>query len=197
MAPWTVAAGCLVLHYLPEFAQTHVHEVSDAIQPSHPLYSPSPSSLSLSQQQIFFNESVLLIKWPKHWSFSFSSSLSREYSGLISLRIDGFDFLAVQGRLCSLLQHHNSETSVLWYSSFFMVQLSHPYMTTGKTVAFTVQTFVGKVMSLLFNTLSRFVIAFLSRSECLLISWLQSSSTVILEPKKIKSVLVPIFSPLP
>ena len=172
MAPWTVAAGCLVLHYLPEFAQTHVHEVSDAIQPSHPLYSPSPSSLSLSQQQIFFSESVLLIKWPKHWSFSFSSSLSREYSGLISLRIDGFDFLAVQGRLCSLLQHHSSKASALQCSGFFMVQHSHPYMTAGKTIGLTVSTFVGKVMSLLFNTQSSFVIAFPPRSKCLLILWL-------------------------
>ena len=117
---------------------------------------------------VFSNESALLIKWPKHWSFSFSSSLSREYSGLISLRIDGFDFLAVQGRLCSLLQHHSSKASALQCSGFFMVQHSHPYMTAGKTIGLTVSTFVGKVMSLLFNTQSRMVIAFLLRSVRLL-----------------------------
>ena len=123
--------------------------------------------------KVFSNESALRIRWPKYWSFSFSISPSNEYSGLISLRIDWFDLLAVQGTLKNLLQHHSSKTAILWHSAFFMVQLSHPYMTTGKTTALTRQTFVGKVMSLLFNMLSMFVIAFLSRSKCLLILWLQ------------------------
>ena len=127
--------------------------------------------------RVFSNESALHIRWPKYWSFSFSISLSNEYSGLISFRIDWFYLLAVQGTLNSLLQHHRC-------SAFFMVQLSHPYMTTGKTIALTRWTFAGKVMSLLFNMLSRLVITFPPRSECLLISWLQSPSAVILEPRK-------------
>ena len=143
----------------------------------------------------FSNELILHIRWPKHWSFSFSISPPNEYSGLISFRIDRFNLLAVQGTLKSLLQHHSSKASVLWHSAFFMVQLSHPYMTTGKTIALTRWTFVGKVMSLLFNMLSRLVIVFLPRSKCLLISGLQSPSAVILEPKKIKSVTVSIVSP--
>ena len=126
---------------------------------------------------------------------SFSISPSNEYSGQISFRIDWFDLLAVQGTFESLLQHHNSKASVLWCSAFFMLQLSHPYMTTGKTITLTKWTFVGKVMSLLFNTLSRFLIAFLPRSKRLLISWLQSPSAVIMEPKKIKSLTVSIDSP--
>ena len=125
---------------------------------------------------VFFNESVLRIWWPKYWSFSFSISPSSEYSGLISFRMDLFDLLAVQGTLKSLLQHYSSKASLLLCSAFFIVQLSHPYMTTGETIALTRQTFVGKVMSLLFNMLSKFVIAFLPRSKCLLISWLQSPS---------------------
>ena len=129
--------------------------------------------------RVFSKESVLHINWPKYWSFSFSISPSNEYSGLISFRMDWFD-LAVQGTLKSLLQHHR----ILWHSAFFIVQLSHPYMTTGKTKALTIQTFVGKVMYLLFNMLSRLVIAFLPRSKHLLISWLQSPSAVILGPKK-------------
>ena len=133
--------------------------------------------------------------WPKYWSFSFNISPSNEYSGLISFRIDWLDLLAVQGTLKSLLQHHNSKASILWCSAFFMVQLSHPYMTTGKTIALTIWTFVGKVMSLLFNMQFRFVIAFLPGSKHLLISWLQSPSAVILEPKEIKSVTVSIDSP--
>ena len=128
-------------------------------------------------------------------NYSFCIHPSNEYSRLISLRIDWFDLLAIQGTLKSLLQHHSSKASILWYSAFFMVQLSHPYMTTGKTIALTRWTFVGKVMSLLFNMLSRFVIAFLPRSKRLLISWLQSPSAVILEPKKIKSVTVSTVSP--
>ena len=143
----------------------------------------------------FYNESVLCIRWPKYWSFSFSISLSNEYSGLISFRMDWFDLPAVQGTLKSLLQHHSSKASILWHSAFFMVQLSHPYMTTGKTIALTRRTFVGKVTSLLFNMLSRLVIAFLPRSKSLLISWLQSPFSVIWEPKKIKSATVSIVSP--
>ena len=131
---------------------------------------------------VFSNESVLHVRWPKYWSFSFNISPSNEYSGLISFQIDWFDLLAVQGTVKSLPQHHSSKASILWHSAFFTVQLSHPYMTTGKTIALTRWTFVGKVMSLLFNMLSRLVIAFLPRSKHLLISWLQSPSVVILEP---------------
>ena len=151
----------------------------------HPLLLPSifPSI------RVFSNESALRIRWPKFWSFSFSISPSNEYSGLISFRIDWLDLLAVQG---SLLQHHGSKPSILRCSAFFIVQLSHPYTTTGKNIALT---FVGKVMSLLFNMLSRLVIAFLPRSNCLLISWLQSPSAVILEPKKTKPLTVSIVFP--
>ena len=129
--------------------------------------------------RVFSNESALHIRWPKYWSFSFSINPSNEYSGLISFRMDWFDLLAVQGTLKSLLQHHSSKASILQHSAFFMVQLSHPYVTTGKTIALTRWTFVGKVMSLLFNMLSKLVIAFLPRSKRLLISWLQSPSAVI------------------
>ena len=135
--------------------------------------------------RVFSNESVLCIRWPKYWSFSFSIRSSNEYSGLISFRMDWLDLLAVQGTLKSLLQHHSSKASIFRCSACFMVQLSHPYVTTGKTTALTRHTFVGKVMSLLFNMLSRLVIAFLSRSKRLFISRLQSPSAVILEPKKI------------
>ena len=128
------------------------------------------------------------MRWPKYWSFSFSISPSKEHPGLISFRMDWLDLLAVQGTRKSLLQHHSSKASILWCSAFFTVQLSHPYVTTGKPIGLTRRTFVDKVMSLLFNMLSRLVIAFLPRSKCLLISWLQSPSAVILEPKKIKSV---------
>ena len=137
--------------------------------------------------RVFSSESALHIRWPKYWNFIFSISPSNEYSGLVSFRMDWLDLLAVQGTLKSLLKHHSSKASVLWHSAFFMVQLSHPYMTTGKTIALTRRTFVDKVMSLLFNMLSRLVITFLPRSMCLLISWLQSPSAVILEPKKIVS----------
>ena len=138
--------------------------------------------------RVFSNESVLPIRWPKYWSFSFSICPINEYSGLISFRMDWLDPLAVKGTLKSLLQHYSSKVLILWPSVFFIVQLSHPYMTTGKTIDLTRWTFVGKVMSLLFNMLSRLVLTFLSRSKCLLISWLQSPSAVILEPKKIKSI---------
>ena len=134
--------------------------------------------------RVFSNESVPHIKWPKYWSFSFNISPSNEHPGLISFRMDWLDLLAVQGALKTLLQHHSSKASILWHSAFFTVQLSHPYMTTGKTIALTRWTFVGKVMSLLFNMLSRLVITFLPRRKRLLISWLQSPSAVILEPPK-------------
>ena len=133
--------------------------------------------------RVFTNESVLCIRWPKCWSFSFNISPSNEYSGLISFRMDWLDLPEVQRTLNSLLQHHSSKASILWCSAFFMVHLSHPYMTTGKTISLTRQSFVGKVMSLLFNMLSRLVITFLPNSKCLLISWLQSPSAVTLEPK--------------
>ena len=145
--------------------------------------------------RVFSNESALLIRWPKYRSFSFNISPSNEHPGLISYRMDWLDLLAVQGTLKNLLQHHSSKASILWRSAFFIVQLSHPYMTTGKTIALTRRTFVGKVMSLLFNMLSRLVITFLPRSKHLLISWLQSPSEVILEPRKIKSDTVSTVSP--
>ena len=186
----------LPVHYqLPELAQTRVHWVNDEIQPSHPLSSPSSLTFNLSQHQGFSNELVLPIRWPKYWSFHFSTSPSNEYSELISFRKDLLDLLATQGTLKGLLQYHSSNTSILQHSAFFIVQLSHPYMTTGKNIALTRQAFVGKVMSLLFNKLSMLVINFLLRSKHLLISWLQSSSAVILEPKKIKSVTVSIVFP--
>ena len=187
--------GFPVLHYLLEFAQTHVHWVNDTIQPSHPLSSPSPPAFSPSQHQGLSNKSVLWIRWPKYWSFSFNISLSTEHSALISFRIDWCDLLAVQVTLESLLQHHSSKASILGCSVLFIAQLSHPYMTTGKTIALTRWTFVGKVMSLLLNMLSRLVITFLPRSKHLLISWLQSPSVVILEPKKTKSATVSTVYP--
>ena len=142
--------------------------------------------------RVFSNESVLCIRWPKCWSFSFSNSPSNEYSGVISFRIHWFELLAVHGTINNLLQHHSSKVSILWCLVFFKVQLSHPCMTTGKTIALTRWTFVGKVMSLLFNMLSKLVIAFLPRSKHLLISWWQSPSAVILDPPKIRSVTVSI-----
>ena len=145
------------------------------------LLSPIPPSI-----RVFSNESTLRMRWPKYWSFSFSISPSSEHPGLISFRMDWSDLLAVRGTLKSLLQHHSSKASIFRCSAFFTVQLSHPYMTTGKTIALTRQTFVGKVMSLLFNMLSRLVITFLPNSKRLLISWLQSPSAVILEPQKNK-----------
>ena len=145
--------------------------------------------------RVFSNESVLCIRWPKYWSFSFNISPSNEYSGMISFRMDWLDLLAVQGTLKSLLKHHSSKASFLRCSAFLIVQLSHPYMSTGKTITLTRQSFVGKVMSLLFNMLSRLVITFLPRNNCLLISWLQSPFAVILEPPKIKSATVSTVSP--
>ena len=186
--------GFPILHYLPKFVQTHVHWVGDAIQPSHPLPPLLLLPLFFPSIRVLSNESTLHVGWPKYWSFSFSIRPSSEYLGLISFRIDWFDLLAVQGTLKSLLQH-SSKASVLQFSAFFMVQLSHQYMTNGKTTALTTQTYVSKVMSLLFSMLSMFVTAFLPRGKHLLISWLQSLSTVILEPKKRKSITVSIVSP--
>ena len=158
-----------------------------SVMPSHHLNLCSPLFLPpsiLPSIRVFLNESVLCIRWPKYWSFSFNISPSNEHSGLICFRIDWLDLLAVQGTLKSLLQHHSSKAPILWCSAFFIVQLSHPCMTTGKTIGLTIWTFFGKVMSLLLNMLSRLVITFLPRNKCLLISWLQSPSAVILEPQK-------------
>ena len=182
-----------VLHCLPEFAQTHVHWVIDAIYPSHPL----PPLLLLPSVfpsiRVFSNELTLHIRWLQGRNFSFSISPSIEYSRLISFRIKWFDPHAVQGTHKSLLQHHCSKASIIWHSGFFTVQLSHLCMTTGKTMALTMWTFVSKLMSLFSNMLSRFVIAFLPRSKYLFISWLQSPSAVILEPEKRKAVTAPTF----
>ena len=187
--------GSSVLSYLLEFAQIYVHWVGDAILPPHPLLPPSPFAFSLPQHQSLFQwvrfsyqeAKVLELKLQHQWSIQdwFPLNIPNEYSGLISFRIDWLDLLAVQGTLKSLLQHHSSKASNLWHSVFFIVQLSHPYMTTGKIIALSRQTFSGKVMSLLFNMLSRLVIAFLPRNKHLLISWLKSPSSVILDPKKI------------
>ena len=170
----------------------------ESVMPSNHLILCRPLLLLTSvfpSIRVFSNESALHMRWPKYWSFSFSISLSNEYSGLISFRMDWLDLLEVQGTLKSLLQHHSSKVSILQNSAFFIVQHSHSYMTTGKTIALTRWTFVGKVMSLLFNMLSRLVITFLPRSKHLLISWLQSPSAVILEPRKIKSATVSSVSP--
>ena len=185
--------GLPVHHQLPEFTQLKFIE---SVMPSsllilcHPLLLLPPIPPSI---RFFSNESALCIRWPKYWSFSFSISSSNEHPGLISFRMDWLDLLAVQGTLKSLPQHHSSKASILQHSAFFTIQFSHPYMTTGKIIALTRQTFVGKVMSLLFYMLSRLVITFLPRSKHLLISWLQSPSAVILEPKKNSLTLFPLF----
>ena len=179
--------GFPVHHQLPEFTQAQVHKVGDA---SNHLILCCPLLLLPSifpSIQVFSNDPVLCIKWPKYWSFSFSISPSNEYSGLISFTVDWLDLLTVQGTLKSLLQHHSSKASIFWCSVFFMVQLSHPYMTTGKIIALMIWTFVGKVMFLLLNMLSRFIITFLPRSKCL-----NFTAAVIVEPKKIKSVTISI-----
>jgi len=189
------AAGQASLSPTPGITQTHVHQ--SVMPTSHLilcwLFLLPPSNFP--SIGVFSNESVLHIGWPKYWSFSFNISPSNEYSGLISFRMDWLDLLAVQGSLKSLLQHHSSKASILQCSAFFTLQLSHPYMTTGKTIALTRWTFVGKDMSLLFNMLSKLVITFLLRSKRLLIAWLQSPSTVIFEPPKIKSITVFTVSP--
>ena len=186
--------GLPVHHQLLEFTQTHVHWVSDAIQPSHPLSSPSPV-FNLSQNQDLCQWVRSLNQMAKYWRFSFNISPSTEHSGLISFRMYRLDLLAVQETLKSLLKCHSSKASILQCSAYFIFQHSHPYVMTGKTIALTRWTFVGKVMSLFFNTLSRLVITFLLRSKRLLISWLQSPSAVILEPRKIKSAAVFTVSP--
>ena len=187
--------GLPVHQKLPEFTQLKSIEL---VMPSNHLILCHPLLLLPSifpSIRVFFKESVLHIRWPKYQSFSFNISPFNEYSGLISFRMDWLDVLVVQGTLKSLLQHHSSKSSILRHSAFFIVQLSHPYVTTGKTKALTRWTFVGKVMSLLLNMLSRLVITFLPRSQRLLISWLQSPSAVILEPPKIKSYTASTVSP--
>ena len=187
--------GLPVYHKFPESTQTHVHWVGDA---SNHLILYRPLLLLPSifpSVKVFSNESALHIRWPKYWSFSYNISPSNEHLGLISFRMDWLNLLAVQGTHKSLLQHHSSKASILQCSASIIVQLWHPFMTTGKTIALTRRTFVDKVMSLVLNTLSRLVITFLPRSKCLLISWLQSPSAVILEPPKIKSATVSTFSP--
>ena len=176
--------GLPVHHHLSEPAQTHVHWVGYAIQPSHPLLSPSPPPSIFLSIRVFLNESVLRIRWPKYWSFSFSISPSNGYSGLITCRIDWLDLLAVQGTLKILLQHHSSKASILWCSAFSIVQFSHPYKTTGKTIALSRWTFVGNIMSLLFKMLSRLVIVFLPRSKHPLISWLWACLQWFWSPRK-------------
>ena len=187
--------GFPVLHHLPELLKFTPIE---SVMPSNHLILCHPLlllSLILPSIRVFSNASVLRIRWPKYWSFKLYISPSNEYSGLISFRIDWLDLLAIQGTLKSLLQHHSSEASILQHSASFIVQLSHPHMTTGKTIALTRWTFVGKVMFLIFNMLSRFVIAFLPNSKHLLISCLQSPSAMILEPQNIKSLTISIVSP--
>ena len=194
--PWIAAhQASLSITNSPESTQTHVHE---SVMPSNHLILCRPLLLLPSifpSIRVFSNESPLRIRWPKYWSFSFSISPSNEHPGLISFRMDWLDLLAVQGMLKSLLQHHSSKASILWHSAFFIVQLSHPYMITGKIIALTRWTFVDKGMSLLFNKLSRVVIIFLPRSKGILISSLQSPSAVILEPRKIKLATVSTVSP--
>ena len=179
----------------PRVCSNYVYWIGDVIQPSCPLSSPSPPASVFPSIRVFSNESPPHIRWPKYWSFSFKISPSSEHPGLISFRMDWLDLLAVQGTLKSLLQHHISKASVLQRSVFFIVQLLHSYMTTEKTIPLMIWNFVGQVIPVLFNTLSRLVLAFLPRSKHLLISWLQLLSAVILEPKKIKSVTVSTLFP--
>ena len=188
---WSTS-GFPALYYLLEFTQTHVHWISDAIQPFPPLSLPLFLLSAFPSIREFSN---VCIRWPKYWSFSFSISPSNEYWGLISLKISWFDLLAVQATLKGLLQHHSWKASILWCSAFFTVQLSQLYVTTWRTIALIIWTFVSRVMSLLFNTLPGFFVVFLPRSNGLLISWLQSLYTMILEPKKRKSVTTttPVF----
>ena len=188
-------SGLPVHHQLPESTQTTPIEL---VMPSNHLILCRPLLLLPSifpSIRVFSNELAFHIRWPKYWSFSFNISPFNEHPGLISFRMDWLELLAVQGTLKSLLQHHSSKASILLCSAFFIVQLSHPYMTTGKTIALTRWSFVGKVISLLFNMLSRLVITFLPRSKRLLILWLQSQSAVILEPRKIKSATISTVSP--
>ena len=196
MTPWTAACQTSLsitkTQGLPKLMSIH------SVMPSNHFLLCCPLLLTPSifpSIRVFSNESALCIRWPKYWSFSFSIIPFNEYSGMISFRIHWFDLIAVQGTRKSLLQHHSSKASIIWRSAFFIVQLSHPYVTTGKTIALTRWAFVGKVTSLLLKMLSRLVITFLPRSKRLLISWLQSPSAVILEPRKIKSATVSTVSP--
>ena len=187
MTPWT--ATCQASLSITNSQSLPKLMAIESVMPSNHLILCCPLLLlpsTFPSIRVFSNESALHIRWPKHWSFIFNISPSNEHSGLISFRMDWLDLLAVQGTLKSLLQQHSSKASILQHSTFFILQLSHPYITTGKTIALTRRNFVGKVMSLLLNTLSRLVITFLLRSKRLLISWLQSPSVVILEPKKHK-----------
>ena len=187
--------GLLIHHQLLESTETHVHRVGDAILPLHSLLSLLLLPSIFSSIRVFSNELALCIWWPKYWSFGFNISPSNEHPGLISFRMDCLDLLSVQGTLKSLLQHHSSKASILRCSAFFIVQLSHPYMITGKIMTLTKQTFVDKVMTLLFNMLPRLVITFLPRSKHLLISWLQSPSAVIWSPKNKVSHCFHIYFP--
>ena len=194
--PWT--AACQAFLSITNSWSLLKHMSIELVMPSSHLILCHPLLLLPSifpSIRVFSNESVLHIRWPKYWSFSFNISPSNEYSGLISFRMDWLDLLAAQGTLKSLSQHHGSKASILWCSAFFTVQLSHPYMTTGKTIPWIKWTFVGRVMSLLFNMLSRFVIAFLPRSKHLLISWLQSQFSVISEPGRRESAHIFTFPP--
>ena len=196
MTPWT-SAGQASLSITNSWSLLKLMSIESVMQSNH-LILCCPLLLLLSifpSNKVFSNESVLLIRWPKYWSFSFSISSSNEYLGLISFRMDWLDLLAVQGTLKSLLQHHSSKASILQHLAFFIVQFLHPYMATGKIIALTRWTFVGKVMPLLFNMLSTLVITFLPRSKHLLISWWWSPSAMIWEPRKVKSVTVSIVSP--
>ena len=191
MTPWT-AARQASLSITNSWRLLKLMSITSVI-PSNHLILCCPLLLLPSiflRIRVFSNESVLHIRWPKYWSFTFSIRPSNDYSGLISFRIEWLNLLRVKGNFNSLLQHHSSKASILWCSAFFIDQLSYPYMTAGKTIALNRQTFVGKVMSLLFNILSSLVIAFLPRSKCLLISWLQSPFAMILKPKKVKSLTV-------
>ena len=196
VTPWTVARQASLPFTISQ-SLLKLMSIESVMPSNHLILCPPLLLLTLIFPciRVFSKESALHNRWPKYWSFSFSFRPSNEYLGLISFRIDCLDLCAVQETLKSLLQHHSSNTSILQRSAFFLVQLSHPYMTTGKTIVLTRWTFVGKVMSLLFNILFRFIIAFLPRSKHLLISWLQSLSAVILEPPKIKSVIISIVSP--
>ena len=189
MTLWT-AAHQASLSISNSWSFLQLMSIQSVMPSNHLILCPLPLLLIFPSIGVFSNGPVLCIRWPKYWSFSFNICPSSEYSGLISFRIDWLDLLAVQGTLWSLLQHHSSKASILQCSTFFIVELSHPYMTTGKTIPLIRWTFFSKVMSLLFNMLSRLVIAFLPRSKCLLNSWLQSPSAVILELKKIKSATV-------
>ena len=186
-------SGLPIPHRLLEFTRVHVHWISDVIQPSIVCCPLLLLPSIFPSFRIFSSEFALHNSWPNYWSSSFSNGPSNEYSRLISFRMDWLDLFAVQGTLKSLLQHHSSKASILRCSAFFMVELSYPYMTTRKTIALTIWAFVNKVMSLLFNTLSRFVVAFLPRSNRLLTSWLHSPSTVISEPRKGNLSLLPHF----